>query len=83
MDKDNFVDISTGKPAGRLFALNGVSFGGVWDMYLEDQDQFPNCARSLAGIIVEDHDDKNMAMAIPLVQKLGLHPPPIVADHRR
>jgi hypothetical protein len=55
MDKDNFVDISTGKPAGRLFALNGVSFGGVWDMYLGDHDQFPNCARSLAGIIVEDH----------------------------
>jgi hypothetical protein len=81
MDKDNFIDISTGKPAGRLFALNGVSGGGVWDMYLADQDQFPNCARSLAGIIVEDHDDKNMAMAIradniwyPLVQKLGLRP---------
>jgi hypothetical protein len=37
----------------------------------------------LQGSSLKIMDDKNMAMAIPLVQKLGLHPPPIVADHRR
>jgi hypothetical protein len=37
----------------------------------------------LQGSSLKIMDDKNMAMAIPLVQKLGVHPPPIVADHRR
>ena len=80
MDKRrDFMDVQTHEPVPQLFDLSGVSGSGVWDMDIEDNALFPECARALAGIIVEDHPDKKLAKVIPvehiwspLVKVLGI-----------
>jgi hypothetical protein len=82
MDKRrDFIDANTRKAVPQLFNLTGISGSGVWDMDIEDNEKFPECAKALAGIIVEDHPDKKLAKVIrvehiwsPIVQMLGVHP---------
>jgi hypothetical protein len=77
----DFIDARTQQKIPQLFDLTGVSGSGVWDMDIKDSEKYPECAKSLAGIIVEDHPGKKLAKVIrvqhlwsPIAQVLGIHP---------